>query len=50
MKMTKSIHTYIAIFLIIIGLLPFLGMGYGILSTIVHLLTIVCGVIIIVTK
>jgi len=48
--MAKNIHTYIGIFLIVIGLLPFLGIGYGILSTIVHVLTIVSGIVIIATK
>ena len=50
MKSTKNIHTYIGVFLIIIGLLPFLGIGYGILSAIVHILTIICGIIIILIK
>lgn len=45
-----SIHKYIGIFLIIIGLLPFLGIGYGILATIVHVLTIVSGVVILATN
>ena len=48
--MAKNIHTYIGIFLIVIGLLPFLGIGYGILSTIIHVLTIASGIVIIATK
>jgi len=48
--MKKNIHTYIGIFLIIIGILPFLGIGYGILSNIVHVLTVVSGIMIILTK
>lgn len=47
--MTK-IHKYIGVFLIIIGLLPFLSIGFGILTTIVHVLTIVSGVVILATK
>jgi hypothetical protein len=46
----KNIHTYIGIFLIVIGLLPFLGIGFGLLTTIVHILTIVSGIVIILTK
>lgn len=46
----KNIHTYIGIFLIVIGLLPFLGIGFGLLTTIVHILTIVSGIVIIATK
>jgi hypothetical protein len=45
-----NIHKYIGIFLIIIGLLPFLGIGFGMLSTIVHVLTIVSGAVILITK
>lgn len=48
--MAKNIHTYIAVFLIIIGILPFLGIGLGILSTIVHVLTIAAGIVILLTK
>lgn len=50
MRKKKNIHTYIGVFLIMIGILPFLGIGYGILSTIVHLLTIVSGIVILLTK
>lgn len=46
----KDIHTYIGVFLIIIGILPFLGFGYGFLSQIVHALTIAAGIVIILTK
>ena len=46
----KDIHTYIGVFLIVIGILPFLGIGLGILSQIVHALTIVAGIVIILTK
>ena len=46
----KNIHTYIGVFLIIIGILPFLGIGLGILTTIVHVLTIAAGLTIILTK
>ncbi|MFH2028791.1 MAG: hypothetical protein ABIJ08_06645 [Nanoarchaeota archaeon] len=46
----KSIHVYIGIFLIIIGVLPFLGIGLGILTTIVHVLTILSGIVILLTK
>ena len=48
--MQKNIHAYIGIFLIIIGLLPFLGIGFGVLSTIVHVLTVISGIVIILTK
>ena len=48
--MARDIHTYIAVFLIIIGILPFLGIGYGILSQVVHVLTIVSGIVILLTK
>ena len=46
----KDIHKYIAIFLIIIGVLPFLGIGFGMLTTIVHVLTIAAGIAILLTK
>ncbi len=46
----QDMHKYIGIFLIIIGVLPFLGMGYGILSNIVHVLTIISGIVILATK
>jgi hypothetical protein len=46
----KKINKYIGIFLIIIGLLPFLGIGFGMLNTIVHILTIISGIMILVTK
>jgi len=45
-----DIHKYIGVFLIVIGLLPFLGIGTGIFTTIVHLLTVVSGLVIILTK
>ena len=48
--MAKSIHTYIGVFLVVIGILPFLGVGYGFLSQLVHALTIVAGIVIILTK
>lgn len=50
MKKTFDVHKSIGIFLIIIGVLPFLGIGFGILATIVHVLTIIAGIVIIVTK
>ena len=48
--MKKNIHTWIGIFLIVIGALPFLNINYGLLSTIVHALTIISGVIILITR
>lgn len=48
--MKKNVHTYIGIFLIVIGILPFLNIGFGMLSDIVHVLTIVSGIVIIVSK
>ena len=50
MAKNANIHKYIGIFLIVIGILPFLGIGYGILSNIVHVLTIVSGILILATK
>lgn len=47
---SSDIHKYIGIFLIIIGILPFLGIGLGVLTTIVHVLTIVSGIVILMTK
>jgi len=46
----KDIITYIGVFLIIIGILPFLGIGFGLLNTIVHVLTILSGILILVIK
>ena len=46
----KDIITYIGVFLIIIGILPFLGIGFGLLATIVHVLTILSGILILVIK
>ena len=46
----KNIHRYIGIFLIVIGILPFLGIRLGVLSEIVHVLTIISGVVILATK
>ncbi len=49
--MVKSnIHKYIAVFLIVIGILPFLGIGFGMLNSIVHALTIISGLIILITS
>jgi hypothetical protein len=45
-----DIHKWIGIFLIIIGIVPFLGIKLGILSNIVHILTIIAGIVILVTK
>ncbi|MGM5481072.1 MAG: hypothetical protein ACQESE_01535 [Nanobdellota archaeon] len=45
-----DMHKFIGIFLIIIGMLPFLGIGFGMLVTIVNILTIVSGIVILVTK
>lgn len=45
-----DVHKFIGIFLIIIGLLPFLGIGLGMLTTIVNVLTILSGVVILATK
>lgn len=45
-----DVHQAIAIFLILIGVLPFLGIGFGLLTTIVHVLTIVSGIVILLTK
>lgn len=45
-----NIHKYIGIFLIVIGALPFLGIGFGMLTTIVHVLTIASGIAILLTK
>ena len=47
-KMT--VHHLIGIFLIIIGLLPFLRIGYGVLTQVVYALTIISGIVILVTK
>ena len=44
-----NIHKYTGIFLIVIGVLPFLGIGFGMLSNIVHILTIVSGIVILST-
>ena len=46
----RDIHKFIAIFLIVIGTLPFLGIGTGVLTQAVHLLTIISGVILLLTK
>ncbi len=49
--MTKiDIHKSIGIFLIIIGILPFLGIGLGVLNQLVHILTIISGIVILLTK
>lgn len=48
--MKRDTSTWIGVFLIVIGLLPFLGIGFGMLNTIVHLLTIVCGIIILMNR
>jgi hypothetical protein len=48
--MARDIHTYIGVFLIVIGLLPFLGINFGMLSTIVHVLTIASGIAILLTR
>ena len=45
-----DVHKFIGIFLIIIGTLPFLGIGFGMLATIVNILTIISGVVILATK
>ena len=45
-----DVHKAIAIFLIIIGILPFLGIGFGLLTTIVNVLVIVSGITILLTK
>ncbi|MFP4523658.1 MAG: hypothetical protein ACOCQQ_02480 [Candidatus Nanoarchaeia archaeon] len=50
MSKTIDIHKTIAIFLIIIGALPFIGINFGLLLTLVHVLTIVSGVIILTTR
>lgn len=46
----KDVHTYIGVFLIIIGILPFLGIGLGVLNQLVHVLTIASGIVILLTK
>lgn len=47
----NDIHKYIAVFLIIIGILPFIGVGIsGIISNVVHILTIASGIVILLTK
>jgi len=46
----KDVHKYIAVFLIIIGILPFLGIGFGMLNQVVNVLTIVSGIVILLTK
>jgi len=48
--MARDIHTYIGVFLIVIGILPFLGIGLGMLTTIVHILTIASGIAILLTR
>lgn len=48
--MDKKIATYIGVFLIIIGVLPFLGIGLGVLSSVVHILTIISGVLILLNR
>lgn len=48
--MSRKTDTWIGVFLIIIGILPFLGIGYGILNQLIHLLTIICGIIILVNR
>ncbi|MBN1175712.1 hypothetical protein JXA48_03635 [Candidatus Woesearchaeota archaeon] len=45
-----DIHKWIGVFLIVIGVFPFLGIRLGIFTTVIHLLTIVSGVIILLTK
>ncbi|MCF7799340.1 hypothetical protein K9M74_05555 [Candidatus Woesearchaeota archaeon] len=46
-----DLHKYIGVFLIILGILPFLGANLGkTLGTIAAALTIVCGVVILLTK
>ena len=46
-----DIHKYIAVFLIIIGLLPFVGVSMsGTISDLANILVIVSGVIILITK
>lgn len=46
----RNIHTWIGVFLIIIGLLPFLNISYGVFNQVIYALTIVSGIIILVTK
>jgi hypothetical protein len=45
-----DIHKIIGIFLIVIGLIPFLGIKLGMISTIVYVLTIISGIVILATK
>ncbi|MBD3209249.1 hypothetical protein GF367_02430 [Candidatus Woesearchaeota archaeon] len=49
-KKSFDVHKWIGIFLIIIGVLPFLGVSTGIFTTLIHALTIVAGVVIVATK
>ena len=49
-KVSFDLHKWIGIFLIIIGILPFLGIGTGIFTTLIHALTIISGIVIIATK
>ena len=52
MKMAKgkkiNINLYMGIFLIIVGLLPFLGVSTGVLAKFINALVIVSGIIIVV--
>ena len=48
--MAKDIHKYIGIFLIVIGILPFLRIPFGVLTEVVHALTIIAGIAILLTK
>ena len=45
-----DVHKTIAIFLIIIGILPFLGVSFGMLTRIINVLVIVSGIVILLTK
>ena len=49
-KKKFDVHKWIGIFLIIIGILPFLDISTGIFTTIIRALTIVCGIVILMTN
>ncbi len=49
--MARSLSTYLGIFLIAIGILPFLGVGFGgLIQQIINVLVIVSGVILILSQ
>jgi hypothetical protein len=45
-----GVHQIIGVFLIIIGLLPFLRIGFGVLTDAIHVLTVISGIVILLTK